>query len=243
MIPVPDYTRFKNFRNLTQNMRGGMSVPNSYNLPDSKISFSPTPTPKTKFNLEGLKELGQDQQIRSAIGLATNLSSINKMDTNIENRLITNSPFTYTDRSGFLKNRNQASFRNFLNNRTGTPVNDTQAYAATLKADNEIAMAEAQRQDASMQDFNNRNLQINAANIESINRNNYINNTLKNSKLAQKADAYSGYLQNLDLLDLQKNQQNKDLLAIQLLAKAGEQGRATGMYDELLKKLLTPTKQ
>jgi len=241
MTPIPNYTRFKDFRNLTQNMRGDTTVPYSYNLPDTKIATVPTVTSsiKPKFNTDKLKSLGQDQQIRSAIGLATNLSSINKMDTNIESRILTNSPFIYSNRSNYLRNRNQTSFRNLMNNRTGTPVNATQAYAATLKADNEVALGEAERQDSAMRDFNNRNLQVNASNIETINRNNYINNNLKNSKQAQKGSAYSSYLENLDTLQMQKNAQERDLKAIELITKAGEQGRATGMFDEYLKKFLS----
>lgn len=240
MIPVPDYTRFKDFRNLTQNMRG-TTVPNSFNLPNVKTPTVPTvstTTPKTSFNLSGFKQLGDNQQIRSAIGLASNLNSVNKMDTTVESSIISNSPFVYSNRSGFLRNRNQASFRNLLNNRTGTPVNATQAYAATLKADNEVALGEAERQDSAVRDFNNRNLQVNASNIETINRNNYINNALKNSKLAQRGAAYSSYLENLDTLQLQKNAQERDLKAIELITKAGEQGRATGMFDEYLKKFI-----
>jgi hypothetical protein len=239
----------------------GLVVPYDNYTPNSIKPIAPKMLPvnklKIKTKIEPLSIEKRDnpnlldklapyqQQLRSVAGLATNLNAVNRMDTNLENRLITNSPFTYTDRSGFLKNRNQASFRNFLNNRTGTPVNDTQAYAATLKADNEISMAEAQRQDASMQDFNNRNLQINAANIESINRNNYINNTLKNNQLGQRADAYSGYLQNLNLLDLQKDKKEMDLLGIKLNVAAAEQGRAKGMFEgyEELKKILNPPKK
>lgn len=239
MIPVPDYTRFKDFRNLTQNMRGGMSVPNSFNLPDSKVSFTPTTTPKVKFAMGTLSKLGDNQELRSAVGLASNLSSINKMDTNVESRLITNAPFTYTNRSNYLRNRNQSSFRNLMNSRTGAPINATQAYAATLKADSDVALGEAERQDSAIRDFNNRNLQVNAANIETINRNNYINNNLKNSKQAQKGTAYSSYLENLDVLQAQRNMQEKDLKAVELITKAGEQGRAVGMFDEYLKKFLS----
>lgn len=240
MIPLPDYTRFKDFRNLIQNMRG-TTVPNSFNLPDTKIPNVPiisSTAPKSSFNISGLKQLGQDQQVRSAIGLASNLNSVNKMDTTVESSIISNSPFVYNNRSNYLRNRNQTSFRNLLNNRTGTPVNTTQAYAATLKADNEVALGEAERQDAAVRDFNNRNLQVNASNIETINRNNYINNALKNNKLAQRGAAYSSYLENLDTLQLQKNAQERDLKAIELITKAGEQGRALGMFDEYLKKFI-----
>lgn len=199
----------------------------------SRIVSNPDLT-KDKTILEKLSPYAS--QARSAIGLATNLSSVNKMDTNIESRLITNSPFTYTNRSNYLRNRNNASFRNLLNNRTGVPINTTQAYAATLKADGEVALGEAERQDAAIRDFNNRNLQINASNLETINRNNYINNTLKNNKEAQKASAYSSYLENLDTLELQKNAQARDLKAVEILSRAGESGRASGLFDELLKK-------
>lgn len=176
--------------------------------------------------------------IRSLVGLGTSYMGANKLQDNIKTDVIQNTPYVYTNRSSTLTNGNQANFRNFLNNRTGTPINSTQAFAKTLEADNKINAMEGERQEASLNDYNNKNMQVNAANVQMLNRNAAINAQLYNQKVGAKADAFSVYLQNLDARDLEKSMMLRDTKAMQYLGLGLENGRADGMIQALLQNLL-----
>lgn len=241
---------YRNFQSkLTQSIqplttRGKIVIPT--NPLATKYS---TITPKNLDIIKGVPDSESffdknKSNIRSLVGLGTSYMGANKLQDSIKTDVIQNTPYVYTNRSSTLTNGNQANFRNFLNNRTGTPINSTQAFAKTLEADNKINAMEGERQEASLNDYNNKNMQVNAANVQMLNRNAAINAQLYNQKVGAKADAFSGYLQNLDARDLEKSMMLRDTKAMQYLGLGLENGRADGMIQTLLQNLLktsTPT--
>lgn len=176
-------------------------------------------------------------QLRAVAGLAGNLVTASKLDTNIPTRVLTNSPFTYKNRTGFLADANKANFRNYMRMRTGVPANANQAYAATLEANNKIAAVEGERQDQATQAYTNKELQINATNADAFNRNLYMNNMLKNNKTVQTGSAFNKYLENLNTLDLQQSTVNRDAKALQIMGLGLNYGRADGLFNSLQKML------
>lgn len=177
---------------------------------------------------------GNKPQIRAAAGLASSLITANKIDDSIDTQVVTNKPFVYKNRSGFLADRNRANFRNFLRNRTGVPVNANQAYASTLNANNQIAAVEGEREDKAIESYNNKDLQISATNTEAFNRNLYLNNMLTNNKNVQKGAAFTNYLSNLDTQDLQASNLAKDKKALEIMGLGLNYGRADNLLQSVL---------
>lgn len=196
-----------------------------------------TPTLRDSKSTLGSFLNSNKSDIRSLAGLATSQIATNRMQTEVEPRLITNAPFLYTNRAATFSNRNQSNFRNFLNTRTGVPVNATQAFAKTLEADNVVNLGEAERSDANINQFNNRTLQVNASNVDAINKMNLTNNTLKNAQIAQQANNYTQYLQNLDTKDTEKSLMDKDLKAMLYMGMRAENNRADGIVKDIMDRI------
>lgn len=190
--------------------------------------------PRKKFDFSSL--VG-NQYINNLAGYASSLIGTNRIKTSIPTNLVTNAPFIYSNRSNYLINRNNSSFKTLLNTRLGNPVNTGQALGATLDANNRVALAEAERQDNAIKDYNNRQMQINATNIDALNRSSMYKTMLDNSKIAQKVNATTSFLEGIDTITAQKNQQVMDEKAMKYSLAAASLGRGNAII-EVLKKLL-----
>lgn len=178
------------------------------------LSKVPVKTPNS-FNFN----MPDGSLLRAGAGLLSGWQTASNLEDNISTRVPTAAPFTYTNRSGFLRHQNRATARGILNNRRGLPINEQQVLASTLEADNAAGLAEAERQDRAIDNYNNRNLQLDAMGVVAINRNNYYNNMLRNAKTVAKGDAFTSFLSNLNTIEADNRKAERDKKALQAMYK------------------------
>jgi hypothetical protein len=190
----------------------------------NRLNSTITETPKTVNDFDNQ---GKPINVNTAIGYGTSLmgyindlNTIKKMDTSAPRNMIANPAFNYTDRSGIGRAALSSGFRSFVNNPNNSGTMNQMAFANYLKGINQNNLGEAQRKDDYVNNYNQMAYRTNAQNIQTVQRADELERSLKNEQNQMYGQSFNNLLGNIGNIRTENNQMQLDRERIDMMKGA-----------------------